>query len=556
VLVAVVAGCDAVTTVRGSSERRRRSPVGHHDPNTLIVGRPTDATSLDPAVPTDSESVEVLNQIYEPLLRYRKGSNVIEPGLATHWRVSADGRSWTFQLRHGVKFHDGTPFNADAVVFSLERQRDKGHEFHRDDFSYWENVYRNIQKVEKIDDFTVRITIERPYAPFEANMAMFPVAIVSPTAVRRLGDRFEYYPVGTGPFRMPAPESGVPGGPCPDMKSDERPRRCQAWLRGERILLERNDDYWGGTPKLERLVFQTMPDPRQRLIALESGAVDIAYGILPEELQFVELHPNMELYTRPANNVAYLAMNTERAPFNDVRVRRAVNYAINKRPIVKLIYQGRAVTADGPLPPGQWGYNPAAADEKYVFDPTKARMLLDEAARDGAFDRNKIYTLYVPTTPRPYLPKPEQLGRFIQANLKEVGINTRLKTNPFKAHLHATQQGRHDLCLAGWVGDNGDPDNFLYMLLDQDNTVKGIARNVAFYTDGKLHELLRAAQMTSDRRTRESLYKKAQKRIRAMAPWVPIAHSKITIAARDNIGGIVISASGLVSFDSVYRKPR
>jgi len=557
-LATSLAGCDKIVSVNTSRDTSKRSSavVGHHDRNTVIVGRPTDAISLDPAVPTDNESVEVINQIYDRLLNYRTGSNVIVPGLATKWNVSADGRTWTFELRRGVKFHDGTPFNADAVVFSIERQRDKGHEFHRGDFAYWENVYRNLQKVEKLDDFKVRITIEGPYSPFEANMAMFPVSIVSPTAVKRMGKLYEFFPVGTGPFRMPAPESGVPGGPCPNETGADRPRRCTAWLRGERILLERNPDYWGDKAELKRLVFQVIPDPRQRLIALESGSVDVAYAILPEELQFVELHPNLRLYKRPANNVSYLAMNTTRPPFTDVRVRRAANYAINKGPIVKLIYQGRASRADGPLPPGQWGYHAAGADEKYEFDPSKARMLLAEARRDGAFDPNRVFTLYVPTTPRPYLPKPEQLGRFIQANLAEVGIQTRLKTNPFKAHLHAVQHGMHDLCVLGWVGDNGDPDNFLYVLLDQDNTVKGLARNVAFYADDLLHKLLLRAQRTSDRATREQLYVKVQKRVRDKAPWVPIAHSQITIAARDDIGGVIINPSSQIGFKTVRRIPR
>jgi len=534
-LVGLVAACDSSssffaepveTTSALGSQRLQR------DPDTLIVGRPTDAIYLDPARPSDNESVEVVEQIYDKLLRNDPGSNEIVPALATRYEVSKNGREWTFYLRHGVKFHDGTRFDADAVVFSIERQRDPRHPYHRPGlFSYWENAYRNVEKVEKIDDFTVRITIERSYAPFAANLAMFPVAIVSPTAVAKWGDDFENHPVGTGPFRF------------------------ESWTKGDRIVLERNPDYWDQPAKIERLVFQVLPDPRQRLVALESGAIDIAYAILPEELQFVELHPALELHRVPANNVAYLAMNTgggeKRPPFDDVRVRQAVNYAVNKDPIVKLVYQGSGIPAEGPLPPTQWGYH--RPDIRYPYDPDKARQLLAAAAADGAFDPEKVYSLYLPSTPRPYLPAPERIARVLQANLAEVGIKTDLVAQSFADHLISVQNGVHDMCLLGWVGDNGDPDNFLYTLLDKDNTVPGLARNVAFFTDPYVHGLLVQAQESDSRAEREQLYARAQEIISAEAPWVPLAHTQVMVAARSDVGGVVINSQSQVSYRLVER---
>jgi peptide/nickel transport system substrate-binding protein len=532
---AAAGGCDGtpIDRLRGDSlggGATARVPslrgVGH-DPDTVIVGRPRDATSLDPALVTDNESVEVTQQIHETLVRFRPGSNRIEPGLATAWTVSEGGRVWTFQLRRGVRFHDGTPFDARAVVFSLERQRDALHPRHRADFGYWNNLYRNIHGIEAVDEFTVRIAIEQPYAPFEANMAMFPVAIVSPAAVEVWGDAYGEHPVGTGPFRF------------------------AAWDKGERIVLERNPDHWDGPPAMARLVFQAIPDGRQRLIALEGGAIDLAYSILPEELQFVELHPDLRLHTTPANNVAYLAMNTTHAPFDDVRVRRAANYAVDKEPIVKLIYQGQAIAADGPLPPTQWGYAPL--DVPYRHDPARARELLAAAAADGAFDPDAIHALYVPSDPRPYLPEPEAVARVLQAHLAAVGIRTRLVVQPFQAHLADVQSGAHDLCLLGWVGDNGDPDNFLYVLFDRDNTTPGIARNVAFFRDAELHGLLAWAQQSSRREEREDYYARAQALIHEAAPWVPIAHSQVRVAARRDLGGLVITPTNQVHYHAVRR---
>lgn len=528
--IAALAACDpadALDAAGGQVVATRAVRPGTHGADTLIVGRPFDAIWLDPARVTDNESVEVTEQIYDRLLNYRPGTHEIEPGLAVAWETSDGGRVWTFKLRPGVRFHDGTPFDADAVVFSFERQRDPNHPFHRDDFQYWGGTYHNIVSIEAVDELTVRITIEEPYAPFEANMAMFPVAIVSPAAVRKWGDDYAEHPVGTGPFRL------------------------ASWTRGDRIVLERNDDYWGGAPQIRTLVFRAIPDARQRLIALESGAIDIAYSIQPEELQFVQLHPDLELHRRPANNVAYLAMNTRHPPFDDVRVRRAANYAINKEPIVKLLYQGQAIAAEGPLPPTQWGYH--RVDEPYRYDPARARELLAAAAADGRFRYDQTYTLYAPSTPRPYLPNPQGVARAVRANLADVGIKTELVVQPFDRHLDSVRRGVHDLCILGWVGDNGDPDNFLYVLFDRNNARVGSARNVAFLDDAELHGLLVWAQQSQDREEREHYYARAQRLIHELAPWVPLAHSQVNVAARRDLAGIVIGPSGQIDYKEVRR---
>ncbi len=512
----------------GPSVRTRAIRPVTHDPSTIIVGRANDAISLDPALISDTESVEACEQIYDKLLNYRPGTNEIEPGLATTWETTDGGRAWIFHLRRGVKFHDGTPFDADAVVFSFERQRDPFHPFYRKDYKYWNNTYQNILEIEKIDQYTVRISIEEPFAPFEANMAMFPVAIVSPAAVEKYGvPDYGNHPVGTGPFKF------------------------EKWEKGDRIVLRANDDYWGRRPSIDRVVFQTIPDGRQRLVALESGAIDIAYTILPEELQFVELHPHLELHRTPANNVTYLAMNTTHPPFDDVRVRQALNYAINKEPIVELLYQGQAVVADGPLPPTQWGYH--KPEEPYPYEPTKARELLAAAAAEGRFDFSKTHTLYLPSSPRTYLPNPEGVARVLQANLADIGVKTHLVVQIFEQHLDDVERGAHDLCLLGWTGDNGDPDNFLYVLFDRNNTTPGTARNVAFFRDPVLHGLLSWAQQSDDREEREHYYARAQDLIHEHAPWVPLAHSQINVAARVDLEGLVISPSGPIHYKSVRR---
>ncbi len=501
-----------------------------HTKTTLIVGRASDAISLDPARITDNESVEVCNQIYESLLRYRTGTTEVEAGLAQTWEVSEDGRQWDFELRRGVRFHDGTAFNADAVVFSFERQLDTNHPFHLPDSSGqgfgWRATYQNIVSVEATSEHSVRIQIDRKFAPFAANLAMFPVSIVSPSAVKEWGEEFYRHPVGTGAFAL------------------------SEWSEG-RVVLEQFDDYWGARPKLVRLVFKAIADARQRLVALESGAVHVAYSILPDEQQFVSLHPALKLHRTPANNISYLALNTQRPPFDNLRLRVAVNHAINREPIVQLAFQGMATAATGALPPMQWGYSPRSFD--YEFDRDVARKEVALLVEEGLLDPEKELEFYVPTTPRPYLPDPAMVGRIVKANLEEIGLRVRLVEHSFAEHLDAQQAGKHDMSLMGWVGDNGDPDNYLYVLFDRDNAKLGDASNLSFLDDEALHTLLLEAQKGSGQEQRTEIYKRAQERIGSLAPWVPLVHSQIAVVVRADVTGLTISPSGLVVYTNAER---
>ena len=523
---ALGAGCDQDALSRFLRPEVDPAPrFSEQRKSTLIVGRPADALGLDPAARTDNESVEVTEQIYEHLVRYARDSTEVEPSLATRWQVSEGGKVWTFELRPDVQFHDGTPLTAEAVVFSLERQRNPSHPFHSRYFLYWWNSFRYIEGIEAVGPMQVRITLERPYAPFLASLAMFPVSIVSPAAVAKYGDEFERHPVGTGPFRL------------------------ESWTRGDRVVLVRNERYWGPKPALERLVFRAIRDDRQRLLALESGSIDVAWGIQPEELQFVELHPELVLHHVPGQNVAYVAINTRRPPLDDVRVRRAINHAVNKVPIVKLVYQGLGIPAHGPLPPTMWSYEPNV--KRYPYDPKAARALLEEAG----VPKVRVFRFLAPSTPRSYLPDPEKVARVIQRNLAEVGIRTELVLQEFSVHQQAAQDGKHDLVLHGWVGDNGDPDNFLYVLFDRDNAVPGSAKNLAFYEDDRVHGLLMAAQQTMNRPERDAFYRRVQEHIASDAPWVPVAHSEIVVASHDRVKGLVLHPNGTIYYRLVELEP-
>jgi len=492
---------------------------------TLTVASVGDPLTLDPAAASDSESMQVLMQIFEQLVRYKEGSTRVEPSLATSWTVTDNGRTWTFKLRRGVRFHDGTLMDADAVVFSLERQRDKKHPFHVPGaFTYWESTFRQVRSVKRVDRYTVRIHLDRPFAPFLANLAMFPASIVSPTAMRRLGRGFASRPVGSGAYRF------------------------VSWSKGRRVVLARNPTYWGGAPRVDRLVYEVIPEAERRLVSLQSGTVDVVQGLAPADRQIVSLHPSLELFRVRGNNVAYLAMNTQRPPFDDVRVRRAVNHAVDTRAIVKLAYQGLAVQATGPIPPIMWGYNPKT--RSYPYNPTRARRLLEQAG----FDFSRRLSFHVMSTPRTYLPSPILVARMIVRDLTMVGIKVDLIVRPFREHLKATQMGEHDLCLGGWFGDNGDPDNFLYVLLDKDNARRGAARNLAMFTNERLHRLLIRAQQTMARRSRERLYREAQVIVADQAPWVPLAHTDVVVAARRAVHNVQVYPSTAILFRKAVKE--
>lgn len=511
-------GCDA----------KRQTLHQRRDPGALVVAQPADVIALDPVRATDSESIEVGELVFEGLVGWKPGTTDIEPRLATSWQVSEDGLRWTFNLRAHVQFHDGTPLDADAVVFSFERLLVKGHpQSVGDDGNYWRAMLSDVEKVVAVDPLTVAIYVRRKYAPLLGNLAMYP--IVSPSAVKKWGAKFAEHPIGTGPFAF------------------------ENWIRESRVVVRRFDDYWGLPAGLNQIVFQVVVDARQRLINLESGSVDLAMAISPDEQPFVELHPDLELHHAAGNDISYLALNTQRAPFDDLRVRRAVNYAVNKEPIVKLGYQGRAVPAESPLPPSMWGYHQPAT--RYQYDPVAARRLLAEATADGTFDPARTFKLYAPSTPRPYLPQPERVARFLQASLAQAGIDTELVMLPYFEFRRAVQAGEHDLCVFGWVGDTGDPDNFLYVLLhsNQANTAIG-AQNVALYRDREVDDMLIAAQEAGDDTMRAALYAAVQDKVAADAPWVPLAHSELVVAGRAELDRVVLSPTGHPVYPLIRRR--
>lgn len=496
---------------------------------TLTFAKAGDVVKLDPADVTDGESITVMNNIFEGLIRYKPGTTELEPWLAEKWDISSDGKVFTFYLRKGVKFHDGTDFNADAVVFSFERQRDPNHPFHKyGEWEYWSWCFNEIEKVEKVDDYTVKITLSEEFAPFLTTMAMFTVYIVSPKNHEKWGAEASSHPVGTGPFKF------------------------VEWVKDDHITLEKFENYWGPKPKIDKLIFKVIPDASVRLLELQKGTIDGMEFPNPDDLEKIKGDKNLTLLTQPGLNIGYLAFNLGQdtpgydPKLSDVRVRKAIYHAINRQDIVEHLYKGTAVVAKNPLPPTLWGYNDEIVD--YEYNPDKAKELLKEAGYPNGFETN----LWAMPVARPYMFDPQKIAEAIQSDLAKIGIKAKIVTYDWGTYLDKTEGGEHAMCLLGWTMDYPDPDNILYVLLDPDAATVGSAGNVAFYRNDKVHELNMLARKTYDIKEREKYYKEIQRIVHEDIPWVPLAHAQQMVVFRSNVKGFVLYPTGDYHFDTVY----
>ena len=502
----------------------------------FIFGSSGDVDKLDPADVTDGESIQRTDNIFESLVEYKPGTTEIQPSLATSWNTSEDGLNITFYLRKDVKFHDDTDFNADAVVFSFARQYDTNHSHHQyGEWAYWGYMFSDIDRVEKINDYQVKIILKKPNAAIMTSLAMFTVAIVSPTNAEEWGEEAFKHPVGTGPFKF------------------------VEWVKDDHITLEKNDNYWREEAKLDKLIFRVIEDPSTRLLALQANEIHGMEYPDPVSFDAIKADSDLQLLTEPGMNVGYLALNTGYGynddnengvrdsdepwvktpgfsePLANKSVRKAINYAINKSSIVKNLYKGTAIVAKNGMPPFMLGYNDDVVD--YPYDPSKAKELLEQAGYPKGFNT----TLWVMPVSRPYMFDPPKIGEAIQAYLAAVNITADIYQVDWATYLEETENGEHPMCLLGWTGDNGDPDNFMNVLYGPNSASIGTAGNVAFYNNTYVQELFTSALETYNITERADLYEEAQEIIHEDAPFVYLAHANLNIVFRSNVKGYVIN---------------
>ncbi|MFJ7669354.1 ABC transporter substrate-binding protein [Lysinibacillus sp. NPDC097195] len=513
VLSTILAACNGGSDGKdsGSKDTSTGGDSAGGGEKTLVYGRGGDSTALDPATVTEGESFKVTVNLYETLINFGDKDVTLQPGLAKSWDASPDGLTYTFQLEEGVKFHDGSDFNAEAVVKNFERWKAGA-----DKFPYFMSQFtmdgeQVIESITAEGDNTVVFKLKQPQAPFLKNLAMSPFAIASPKAFEANDDALIDNPVGTGPFKF------------------------VKWVRNDSITIEKNPDYRiAGLPKLDKVIFRSYPENSARLNALNNGEVDVADGLSPSDKESIEANADLQLIERPSMNVGYLGLTVTRAPFDNVKVRQAVNYAIDKQALVDAFYEGLAEPAKNPMPPVIAGYNDDIAG--YAYDPEKAKALLKEAGYDG-----KEIELWAMPVPRPYMPDGQKIAEAIQKNLADVGMPSKIVSFEWATYLEKAQNGEADAFLLGWTGDNGDADNFLYTLLDADNIG---SNNYTYYDNEKLHDIFVAAQTEVDETKRTELYKQAQVIISEDAPWVPLAHSIPILAASAKVTNYLAHPTG------------
>jgi ABC-type transport system substrate-binding protein len=510
-----------------AAESEAETEAGSEGPQTggvLVFARSGDSVGLDPARETDGESFYGSTQIYDTLVEFVPGTTEVQPALAESWEVSDDGLLFTFELREGVKFHDGTDFNADAVKFSFDRQFVESHPyFDHGPWKYWGymDMSNIVDRIEVVDDYTVAFHLQRVEAPFLANLAMDFAAIVSPTAVQEFDEEFPSNPVGTGPFEF------------------------VSWTKDDNIVLDANEDYWGEGPYLDRVILRVIPDATARYLALKNGEVDVIDFPSADDLELMQEDPNIELIQQPGLNVGYIAMNNDKEPFDNKLVRQALNYAIDRQAIIDAVYGSAGQVAKNPLPPTMWGYNDDI--EPYPYDPAKAQELLAEAGYPDGFSTD----LWAMPVARPYNPNARRIAEIVQSDLAAIGVEVEIVSYDWGTYLDRTDMGEHSMAMLGWTGDNGDPDNFLFVLLSIPAAEKP-AGNIAFWRNEEFNDLLIEAKTTFDQERRTELYEQAQVIFHEEAPWVTLAHSVVTVPVRSNVKNFVIYPTGKRVFQRVW----
>lgn len=492
----------------------------------LVVARAGDAVSLDPAQASDGFSLNITREIVEGLVQFKQGTFDIEPAIAQSWSVGGGGRSWTFTIKRGLKFSDGTPVDAQAVKFNFDRWRLISNPYHGNfSYPYYISEFGGfpglIQDVQAPDTYTVVFTLARPFAPFLHDLAVPSFGIGSPTAIRDDLAGFASHPIGWGPYTL------------------------GEWVKGDRIVLRANP-FYPVRSTYSAVVIRDMGDPAAGVRAMMDGTVDVLVDPAPDSVDALSETPGVTMYYQPPNNSAYLAMNIDRKPFDKRAVRQAVAYALDVRGIVKEFFPRGAEVANNWTPPGMAGENSGV--KAYTQNDNRARALLASAGFRDGFKTELFYT----TRARPYMPDPARMAREVASELHRVGIDVKLESFDWSVFLEKIHNGEHPMVLTGWSGDNGDPDNFMYTLLDKDSARRPNALNYSFWRDEAYHQLMLQGQNTSDPAQRAVIYERANAMVHDMVPSIPIVHSAVPVAMRTSIAGYIPSPDTSIAFEFLH----
>lgn len=506
---------------------------------TFVYCSEASPSSFNPQLATDGATFNASSAtVYNRLVEFERGGTKVMPSLAEKWDVSKDGKTVTFKLRKDVQFHTTDKFkptrkfNADDVLFTFNRMFQDSHPYHKVSGGVYEyfqsmDMPKLLSSVEKVDDYTVKFNLTRAEAPFIANMAMDFASILSAEYGDQLmkaktPEMLDKEPVGTGPFVW------------------------KSYRKDSEIRFEANPTYFQGKSPLDRLIFAITKDPNVRIQKLKRGECHFAAEPPPQDIKSLRSDAKLQVMEQEGLNVAYLGFNVQKPPFDNVEVRQAISMALNRQAYLDAIYLGNAVLAKNPIPPTMWSYNDKTVD--YAYDTAKAKELLAKAGFPNGFSA----TMWYMPVSRPYNPNGKKMGEMMQADLAKIGIKIDLVTFDWGAYLDKARTGQHQMIQMGWTGDNGDPDNFLSVLLSCEASKNG--SNYSRWCNPEFDKLINAAKITPNQAARTKSYMEAQTVFKKQAPWVTLAHSKVYRAMGKNVVGYKMSPFGKDFFYGVDLK--
>ena len=503
---------------------------------TLVFCSEGSPENFYPGVNTTGTSFDANEQIYDNIVKFERGGTKVVPGLADHWTISKDGTEYTFFLRKGVKWHSNKnfkptrDFNAEDFLFTIERQWKETDPYFKvtsSNHAYFGDMGmpKLLKTVEKVDDYTVKIVLNQPEAPFLSNLAMQWAGIQSKEyaiAMLKAGtpEKIDQEPLGTGPFML------------------------VQYQKDALIRYKAFPQYWAGKAKIDDLIFSITPDASVRWAKLQKGECHVMPYPNPADLDAIRKDANVQLLEQPGLNIGYLAYNTTKKPFDDVRVRKAINMAIDKNAIISAVYLSTGVPATNPIPPTQWSYNKSIKDDP--FDPAAAKKALAAAGYPNGFTTD----LWAMPVQRPYNPNAKRIAELMQADLAKIGVKAEIKSYEWGEYRKRMQAGEHQMGMLGWTGDNGDPDNFLNTLLGC-SSAKTNGSNVAKFCYQPFEDLVQKAKVVSSVAERTKLYEKAQVIFKEQAPWFTIAHAVQIKPVRKEVIDFKLSPFGRHSFYGV-----
>ena len=485
-LVAMVLSVLFLVACGGDPDKKSDSGAAGGKRDTLVIGMGADAKSLDPHASNDNPSSNVRVQIYDRLMDL-DDDGVPQPMLAESWE-RPDDTTIIFHLRKGVKFHNGDEMKASDVKFSLERALKSPEVSH---------ILTGIKSVDVVDDYTVKVTTEKPMAAILNNLSHTTIAILSEKATTEAGDKFGQNPIGTGPYKF------------------------VSWQSGDRITLEAFPDYWRGEAPIKNIVFRNIVEETNRTIGLETGELDVIYEIFGMDKTKLKEDDRFNFIKGPQVSMTYLGFNMKKAPYDNPKVREAISYAIDQKPIIDTVFLGGGQAANSIIGPNIWGYYDV---EKYTQDIAKAKALLAEAGYPNGF-KAKIWVNDNPVR--------RDTAVILQDQLKQIGIDLTIETVEWGAFLDGTARGDHEMYLLGWGTVTRDPDYGMYELIS--SSTMGAAGNRSFYSNPEVDRLLEAGKTELDPEKRKEIYKQIQEIVRKDLPMYMIVYPLNNVVTKKDI---------------------